>query len=50
LLPKFGDLERVAGRKENAERDRTAEHHVVSSLLAATAPGMLEEFQARRTL
>src|SRR6185437_735394 len=31
LLPKFGDLKRIAGRKENTESHRAAEHHLISS-------------------
>src|SRR5690242_9815607 len=33
LLPKSGDFERVARRKENAESHRTADHRAISSAL-----------------
>src|SRR5260370_41420037 len=49
LLPKFGDLDRIAGRKENAEGHRTADHHAISSASRTIFSGLQEEFPARLT-
>ena len=52
LLPKFGDLGRIAGGKENSEGHRIADHRAISSA-SLTIPGvassMLDEFPTRLT-
>src|SRR5207244_2077947 len=48
LLPKFGDFDRIARRKQNAEGHRTADHRAISSASRTVfrrTPGMSGEFR-----
>ena len=52
LLPKFGDLDRIAGGKEHSEGHRIADHHAISSAsrtILGVASSMLDGFPTRLT-